>query len=97
MDPVNNRIANQEIKKLQVANIHRNESFEILSISLEQGNVFPEHTSSKDAVLLVLEGAIAFHMEGKTYPLKKRQLFSFQKDTAHWVEAIKDARFLIIR
>lgn len=70
---------------------------EILQISLEKNAVFPKHTSPTDAQLLVLEGAIIFFIDGLEYQLTKHQLFGFPKDTAHWVEASENSKFLIIR
>ena len=70
---------------------------EILCISLEKDSVFPKHTSPTDAHLLVLEGEINFFINDDTYTLKTHQIFNFPKDKAHWVEAIGNSKFLIIR
>ena len=70
---------------------------EILHISLEENATFPNHTSPRDAHLLVLEGTIIFYITNKEYKLNKHQIFNFPKDEEHWVKAIKNSKFLIIR
>lgn len=97
MYTINDQIKNQEFNKLQVNKLVRTESFEILSISLEQGAIFPEHIALTDAELIVLEGKIIFHIKGKSYPLKEQQHFSFPKEVPHWVSAEENSKFLIIR
>ena len=97
MYTINDQIKNQEFNKLQVNKLVRTDSFEILSISLEQGAIFPEHIALTDAELIVLEGKIIFHIKGKSYPLKEQQHFSFPKEVPHWVSAEENSKFLIIR
>ena len=70
---------------------------EILQISLEKGALFPKHTSPRDAHLIMLEGDIAFFINGKEYQLTKYQIFHFPKNDEHWVEANQNSKFLIIR
>ena len=61
---VRNQIADQPFDNLQIKKIVKTDALEILSISLEKGTTFPEHTSPKDAQLIVLEGNIVFHING---------------------------------
>jgi quercetin dioxygenase-like cupin family protein len=70
---------------------------EILCISLEKDAVFPKHTSPTDAHLLVLEGEISFFINDASYTLKPHQVFNFPKEKEHWVEAVENSKFLIIR
>lgn len=97
MNEVGQLISTQPVRGLQVRKLLKNKTFEILSISLEKGNVLPEHTSPKDAFLLVLEGALDFHIQGKKYALERLENFSFPKEAPHWVAARENSRFLIIR
>ncbi|MBT8282355.1 MAG: cupin domain-containing protein [Muriicola sp.] len=94
---INNTIASQEFDQLQLKKLLKNNSFEILSISLEQGHIFPEHVSPTDAVLVLLEGEIEFHILGEKYILQKLQIFDFPAKTVHKVSARKDSKFIIIR
>ena len=94
---IGQQIKTQPVDGLQVRKPLKNEALEILSLSLEKGSVLPEHTSPKDAFLLVLEGALEFTINGKTYTLEALEDFSFPKEVIHRVEAREDSRFLIIR
>ncbi|WP_373517740.1 cupin domain-containing protein [Pricia sp.] len=97
MYTINNTIASQPFEKLKVDKLVKTDFFEILSISLEKGAVFPEHTSPSDAQLIVLVGDIVFHIDGESYPLKTQQHFNFPKEEKHWVKANENSKFLIIR
>ncbi len=97
MYEINNQLVEQEYNKLQVQKLAKTDALEILSITLEKEAVFPEHTSPTDAQLIVLEGNIDFHINGKKIVLKKEQHFNFPKEVSHWVEANDNSKFLIIR
>lgn len=97
MYEISNQIAEQQYKNLQVQIVVETQKFDVLSISLEKDAVFPEHSSPTDAELIVLEGAIVFHIDGEPYHLTKHQRFSFPKRTEHWVKANENSKFLIIR
>tara|TARA_R110002051_G_scaffold4731_3_gene26249 strand:- start:2815 stop:3108 length:294 start_codon:yes stop_codon:yes gene_type:complete len=97
MYQTDNSILEQNYSKLQVLKIVDTDAFDILAISLEKDALFPDHTSPTNAHLIVLEGEILFHINDTSYPLKKQQHFNFPKDTKHWVKAITNSKFLIIR
>jgi quercetin dioxygenase-like cupin family protein len=97
MYQINKQIADQKFDKLQLQKLVKTDVFEILSISLEKGATFPEHTSPTDAQLIVLEGDITFHINGKSYGLFTHQNFNFPKAKAHTVFANKNSKFLIVR
>lgn len=97
MYETSNKLTEQKIEGLQVQKLVQTNALEILSISLEKGTTFPEHTSPKDAELIVLEGDIHFNINGETYPLGTQQHFNFPKEVAHTVLAKKNSKFLIIR
>ena len=92
-----NTIKEQPIKGLKIEKLHLEAQPEILSISLEKGSVFPEHTSPRNASLIVLQGELIFHVKNEEYKLSSQQLFQFEKEEPHWVEALQDSKFLIIR
>ncbi len=97
MYTINNHINTEHFNGLKVQKMAKTEALEILSISLEKDTVFPEHSSPKDAHLVVLEGAIDFHINQNRYELQANQYFNFPKEEIHWVKALKDSKFLIIR
>ncbi|WP_190811472.1 cupin domain-containing protein [Flagellimonas sp. S3867] len=97
MYTINNQIKEQEPDGLQVASFVKTDALEILTISLEKDATFPNHTSPKDAQLIVLEGDIDFHINQKKYNLATYQHFNFPADEEHWVKANENSKFLIIR
>jgi quercetin dioxygenase-like cupin family protein len=90
-------IEQQPFNKLKVKKINTSEHLDILSISLEKGAVFPEHTSPRDAYLIMLEGEIKFHIKNEVFTLSQHQHLNFNKEEPHWVEGLKNSKFLIIR
>lgn len=94
---IGKQIRSQQIDAIQVRKHMKNQSLEILSITLEKGSVLPDHTSPRDAFLIVLEGKLDFLIDGKTFHLQKFEDFSFPKERTHRVVAREDTRFLIIR
>ncbi len=97
MYEISNQIADQRFDNLQIQKIVKTNTLEILSISLEKGATFPEHTSPSDAQLIVLEGDMVFHINGDSYQLKTQQNFNFPKAMPHTVRANENSKFLIIR
>ncbi len=97
MYEIGKQIKTQLIDGIQVLKILKNRDLEILSITLEKGAVLPEHISPKDATLVVLEGALVFHIQGNSYLLEQWEDLLFPKKAPHWVEASENTRFLIIR
>lgn len=97
MYKIENTIKDQPISDLTVEKLITSDHLDILSISLEKGKVFPEHTSPRNAFLIMLEGEIQFHIKNKVYTLTDKQHFQFEKEVPHWVEAIENSKFLIVR
>ena len=97
MYTIENDIQQQAFDKLKVQKIKTSENLDILSISLEKGAVFPEHTSPRDAYLIMLEGKIQFHINNEVYTITQHQHLNFKKEEPHWVEASENSKFLIIR
>ena len=92
-----NLIISLPYDKLQVKNLVSTAALQILCISLEQGATFPEHSSPRDAQLIVLEGRITFFINQQQYELSKHQHFNFPMEVVHWVKANENSKFLIIR
>lgn len=94
---INNSINLDEHKGLNAGKLLDIDAKEILHINLEKNAVFQDHTSPRDANLLVLEGTISFFINKQAYKLTKHQIFNFPKNEAHSVEAYENSKFLIIR
>lgn len=86
-----------DYNSVQVTKISKSEDTEVLHISIEKDAILKKHTSPKDALLIVLEGQISFHINNNIYVLNKHQLFNFAKGIEHWVESQENSNFLIIR
>ncbi len=97
MHQINTTIKQSPVKGLNINKLASVDASEILLITLEKESVFPTHTSKTDATLIVLEGAIMFHINNTAYELSKHDILSFKKDEAHWVKANANSKFLIIR
>ena len=97
MYELSKEITSLSFNGLQVKQLINTSSLEILCISLEDSAIFPEHTSPRDAELIVLEGAITFFINDKQFDLEKHHHFRFPKDVRHWVKANENSKFLIIR
>lgn len=94
---ISDEIKTQKYDKLQVKKLVSKATLEILCITLEKDALFPEHTSPRDAELIVLEGSIEFRISETTYKLTTQQHFNFPKETVHSVLAMENSKFLIIR
>ena len=83
--------------KLQVLKLSSEENCETLLVSLEKGHAFPEHTSPRDALLVLLEGEIVFSIQNEEYQIQVHQTFKCPALTPHKVYSRENSKFLIIR
>jgi hypothetical protein len=90
-------IKNLVFDGLKVQKLASKVGCETLLISLEKGYLFPEHTSPRDAILVMLEGDINFSINHTAYHLQTHQIFQFPAEEKHKVFANKNSKFLIIR
>jgi len=97
MYTINKNFSEQQFHKLQVQPLIKTGTYEVLGISLEKESLFPEHTSPRDAHLIVLEGDIQFHINGNEYQLRQQEVFHFPKAIPHWVKANENSKFIIVR
>jgi quercetin dioxygenase-like cupin family protein len=94
---VENLISIIDCKGLKVEKLASKEGCETLLIVLEKGHWFPEHTSPRDVLLIVLEGDISFNINNTNDLLQKHQTFTFPANEKHKVFSNEDSKFLIIR
>ena len=97
MYTTNNVLVEQKFKDLQIVQLIRTSDYEVLSVTLEAGAIFPEHTSPKDTHIIVLEGEIYFGINNEIFNLTAQQVFNFEADAKHFVKALTNTKFLIIR
>ena len=82
---------------LSVQKIWNSDTAETLLITMDIGVEFPTHTSPRDALLVVLEGKIEFHIKDRFFNLERLNTFSFPANEPHHVLSRSQAKFLIIR
>ena len=92
-----NRIIDIGYEGLNITKLSKTESTETLLITLEGGHEFPEHTSPKDTLLVVLTGEISFRMGNETVDLRTFDHHKFEAHKPHSVLAQLNSKFLIIR
>lgn len=90
-------IREQAFNSLQIQKLGTSGHTELLSISLEAGAVFPTHTSPSGAWLVVLEGSLVFHMDGKSFPLEPLEALQIPARIPHSVTGRSACKFLIAR
>ena len=92
-----NRIIDLGYQGLNITKLSQTESTETLLVTLEGGKDFPEHTSPKDTLLIVLTGEIIFNQEDKKTRLTTFDHYCFKAHEPHSVQAQLNSKFLIIR
>lgn len=97
MYQISHKIDELEFSDLKLEKLISNTQAEVLAISLEKGKEFPEHSSPRNAFLVMLEGQVTFYINDREYPLRKHQTFDFPAEEPHFVRAVENSKFLIIR
>ena len=86
-----------EYNKVQSARLVTNGEQQVNMMSLEKGSEIPNHKSTKDATIMVVEGTMRFTVDRKDYELKAMDTFSFGTADEHSVLAIENVKFLLIQ
>ena len=97
MYTTNNILLEQKFDELQIKQLIRTSNYEVLSVTLEAGCMFPEHSSPSDTHIIMLEGEVYFGVNNEVFHLTAQQVFDFQANAKHFVKALTNAKFLIIR
>lgn len=97
MYEINNAMRDSSFDGLTVKAISKTETCETLLITLEKDAIFPEHTSPRDALLVMLEGTIVFSISAQEFVIGEYQSFTFPAHEKHHVLAKENTKFLIIR
>ena len=97
MYTIEDAITKLKYEGLKVEKLSSKDQCETLLIVLKKGHWFPEHTSPRDVLLIVLEGDIQFYINNTNYQLQKHQTFTFPANEKHKVFANQNSKFLIVR
>lgn len=74
-----------------------NETGNVILIAIEQGKELTAHKSNTDASILILEGSVVFKINGEEHLLKVHDMYSFKKEEIHAVEAVSNAKLILIK
>ena len=74
-----------------------NETGDIILISIEKGHELAQHQSNTDASILILEGKILFKINNETHELITYDMYAFKKNELHALEALENAKVLLIK
>ena len=97
MTTLYNTINETTCNGVQVTKLVNESDYEVLLVTLEKDAELPPHVANNDAHLVVLEGKIRFHINEERFELSSHQLLNFNKDITHWVKAVVDSKFLVIK
>ena len=97
MTSLSNTIIETGFEGKTVIKLAKHETYDIVLITLESGAKIPPHVANRDAQLIMLEGQIDFHIQDQKYTLNAHQIISFDKEVQHWVEAIADSKFILVK
>lgn len=73
-----------------------NDHMKFMLVSFDAGQELPEHVAAGDAVFFALEGEAIITYDGKEYPVKAGDNFSFAKDVLHAVKATTRFKMSVI-
>jgi nitric oxide dioxygenase len=91
-------ILNQvEYNQVQSKRLVTNGEQQVNLLSLEKGSEIPNHKSTKDATIIVVEGEMKFTIDRKEYTLKTMDTYSFGVVDEHSVYATENVKFLLIQ
>ena len=86
-----------EYNNVQSKRLVTNGEQQVNLLSLEKGSEIPNHKSTKDATIVVVEGEMRFTVDRKEYTLKAIDSFSFGTTDEHSVFATENVKFLLIQ
>ncbi len=74
-----------------------NDTGNVILIAIEKGKELTAHKSNTDASILVLEGEIIFKINGENHLLNVHDMYAFKAEEIHAVEAITNAKLILIK
>jgi phage shock protein E len=72
-------------------------SCKVMELALEQGGEIKTHTTPVDALLIIVEGTIEFHISGEVFTMKKQDAFKIPATIPHSLAAMENSRMLLIK
>lgn len=75
--------------------VYKDEKLEVSLFCMSQGSEMSEHTSTKKAIVHVLEGNGIFNLEGKYIEMKPGILIHMKENARHSLKAKENTAFLL--
>lgn len=75
--------------------IFDNDKLQITLFAVAKGESFDEHTTSKEAIVQILEGEGKFYLKNKWYPFKKGDYFYMPSGLLHAIKPETNFKFLL--
>lgn len=94
---LNNIVSTLPYTGVKTNKLVANDTGTITLISIEKDNILVEHKSATDASILLLEGEVAFTINGTEHILKTHDLYAFKKEERHAIKAITNAKLILIK
>lgn len=73
----------------------KNDTLQITLFAVAKGESFSEHTTSKEALVHILEGNGEFFLKDKWHPFKTGDYFYMPASLLHAIKAHSDFKFLL--
>ena len=85
---------NEKVKSCAILKTKR---FDATLLIMQQGYQIPPHTSPANAMILILEGKIAFMLNEEVTILETGDVFSCCANELHALQALETTRFILIK
>ncbi|RFS23455.1 cupin domain-containing protein [Chitinophaga silvatica] len=84
-------------EKIKSCALFKTKRFDATLLIIQQGHQIPPHTSSTNAMVLILEGRIAFMLNDEITILDAGDTFTFKANEIHALQALETTRLLLIK
>jgi quercetin dioxygenase-like cupin family protein len=88
------KLTDEKPAVLQVKNTDKSQ---ILASGLKQGQVLKKHVSPIPALLIVIEGLVAFELQGEIIQIPAFNTFEIPVNIPHEVTGIEESIFLVVK
>jgi quercetin dioxygenase-like cupin family protein len=84
-------------KESKSVNVLFSEGFKAVGIGLLKGQMLEKHSTPTPAFLFIHEGKVEFRISGKKIQLQRGDFVKIPKVEEHEIEAIEDARLILVK
>lgn len=94
-DSIQNKVVFQ--KESKAVSVLSSEGFKAVGIGLLKGQLLEKHSTATPAFLFVHEGKVEFRISGKKIQMQSGDFVKIPKVEEHEIEAIEDARLILVK